>query len=73
MVEGSRGGGRSTKCDSNGRKANPYRPATSQQQEVPAGTAIAELGHRRVPGLGGAPENEPAGDPINQALRPSIR
>jgi len=73
MVARSRGGGRSAKCDSGGRKTNPYRVATSQKQEVPAGTAIAERGQRRVPGLGGALENEPAGDPINQALVPSIR
>jgi len=73
MVARSRGGGRSAKCDSGGRKTNPYRPATSQQQEVPAGTAIAQRGHRRVPRLGGAPENEPARGPIIQALVPSIR
>jgi len=72
MVARSRGGGRSCKCESSGRKTNPYRPATSKQQEVHAGTAMAERGHRRVPHLGIAPENEPAGA-INQALGPSIR
>jgi len=70
MVARSQGGGRSTKCDLDGRKTNPYRPATSQQQEVPAGTAIAARGYRRVPGLGGAPENELAGDPIHQHWAP---
>jgi len=39
---------------------------------VPAGTAIIERGHRGVPGLGGAPEDEPAGDPTNQALVPTV-
>jgi len=73
MVARSRGGGRSSMCNSSGRKTNPYRPATSQQQEVPACTAIAERGHRGVPRLGGDPENEPAGDPIYQALGPIIR
>jgi len=42
MVARSRVGGRSTKRDSDRRKTNPYRPATSQQQEVPAGTVTAE-------------------------------
>jgi len=76
MVARSRGGGRfirSSQRDSSGRKTNPYRPATGKQQDVPAGIAIAERGHRGVPGLGGTPKNEPAGDPINQALGPSIR
>jgi len=73
MVARSRFGGQSTKCDSDGRKTNPYRPATSHKQEVHAGTPLHERGHRRVPDLGGAPESEPAGGPINQALGPSIR
>jgi len=73
MVARSRGGDRSTKCHSGGRKAKPHRPVTSQKLEMPAGTGIAERSHRRVPGLGGATEDESAGDPINQALVPSIR
>jgi len=52
MVARSRGVCRSSKCDSSGRKTNPYRPPTSQQQESPACTAIAERGHRRVTALG---------------------
>jgi len=66
MVARSPGGGRFTTCNSIESKPNPHRPATSQQPGVPAGTAIAERGHRRVPGLGGAPEDEPAGDPSNR-------
>jgi len=73
IVERSRGGGRFTKCNSSGAKPDPQRHAASQQPEVPAGTNIAERGHRIVPDLGGAPEDEPAGDPKKQALVPSVR
>jgi len=72
MVARSQGGGRFIKCSSSGGQAKPHNPATSQQPEVPTGTAIIERGHRGVPKLGGAPEDDPAGDPINQALGPSV-
>jgi len=54
MEARSRGGVRLSKCNLGGAKTGPHRPATSQQPEVPEGTAIAERGHRRVPDLGGA-------------------
>jgi len=61
------------KCNSSRGKTKPHRTATSKQPEVPAGTAIAERGHRRVPGLGGAQEDGPAVNLINQALVPGVR
>jgi len=53
----SRAGGRCTKCDPDGRKTKLYRPATSQQQEVPACTAMAVVAppanpHGKPPGGG---------------------